>query len=123
VIKQFAANNIVINIGKINIMKFITKNSSQSSLHIGYKGKYIEETVRTEFLGSEIDNHINLKNHIEQMIPKLSGACYTGRLIAHISNSNTLIAHISNSNTLMAHISNSNTLMSHISNSNSNTLK
>ena len=33
-------------------------NSSHSTLHIGYKEKYIEETNNTEFLGSETDNHI-----------------------------------------------------------------
>jgi hypothetical protein len=60
-------------------MEFITKNSSHSTLHIGYKGRYIEETVSTKFLGLEIDNHINWKNHIEEMIPKLTGACYAVR--------------------------------------------
>jgi len=28
----------------MNIMKFITQNSSHFTLHIGYKEKYIEET-------------------------------------------------------------------------------
>jgi len=35
----------------MNIMKFITKDSSQSTLHFGYKETYIEETVNTKFLG------------------------------------------------------------------------
>jgi len=34
-IKWFAANNLVLNLGKMNIVKFITKNSSHSTLHIG----------------------------------------------------------------------------------------
>jgi hypothetical protein len=38
-IKWFAANKLVLNIDKTNIMKFITKNSSHSRLHIGYKEK------------------------------------------------------------------------------------
>jgi len=42
-IKWFAAN-YVLNVNKTNIMKFITKNSSHSTEHIGYKGKYIEGT-------------------------------------------------------------------------------
>jgi hypothetical protein len=37
VIKWFAANNLVINLDKIYIMKFITQNSSYSTVHIGYK--------------------------------------------------------------------------------------
>jgi len=31
----------------MNIMKFITKNSAHSTLLIGYKEKYREETVNT----------------------------------------------------------------------------
>jgi len=58
-IKWFSANNLGINLGKMSVMKFITKNSSHSALHIGYKEKYIEETVNTKFLGLQINNHIN----------------------------------------------------------------
>jgi hypothetical protein len=59
VIKLFAANNLVLNLDKTNIMKFITKNSSYTTLHIGYKEKYMEDTVNTKFLGSQIENHID----------------------------------------------------------------
>jgi hypothetical protein len=55
---------------KINTMKFIPKDS--------------------KFLGVQIDNHINWKNHIEQMIPKLSAARYAVRSTVHISYVNTL---------------------------------
>jgi hypothetical protein len=47
-IKQFAADNLVLNLDKTNTMKFIAKDS--------------------KFLGLQIDNHINWKNHIEQMM-------------------------------------------------------
>jgi len=50
-------------------MKFITKNSSHYTLHTDYKEK------DTKFLGLQTDNHINCKNHTEQIISKLSGAC------------------------------------------------
>ena len=59
IIKLFAANNLVLNLDKTNIIKFITKNSSYTTLHIGYKEKYIKYTVNTKFLGSQIDNHID----------------------------------------------------------------
>jgi len=52
-------------------MELITKNSSHFTLCIGYEEKYIEETVNTKFRGLQIDNHVNWKNHSEQMIPKL----------------------------------------------------
>jgi hypothetical protein len=71
----------------MNTMKFITKNSSHSTSHIE---KFIGATVSTKFLCLQIDNHINWKNHIEKMIPKLSGACCVVRLMIHISNIKTL---------------------------------
>ena len=45
--------------------------------------------MNTKFLVLQIDNYINLKNHIEQMIPKLSGVCYAVKSMVHISNINT----------------------------------
>jgi hypothetical protein len=84
------ANNLVLNLDKRNIMKFIIKNSSHSTVHIGYKEKYILETVNTEFLSLQIDNHINWKDHIEAMIRKLSASYYAIRLMVHISDINTL---------------------------------
>jgi len=58
-IKWFVTNNLVLNLYKKNIMKFLTKNSSHFTLHIGYKEKYIKETENTKFHGLQIDNHIN----------------------------------------------------------------
>ena len=40
-IKWFTASNIVLNLDKTNMMKFITKNSSRSTLHIGYKENHV----------------------------------------------------------------------------------
>jgi len=57
--KWFAANNSVLNWDKKNKIKFLTKNSSHSTLHIGYKEKYIKETKNIKFHGLQIDNHIN----------------------------------------------------------------
>jgi hypothetical protein len=70
-------------------MKFITRNSSHSTVHIGYKEKYILETVNTEFRGLQIDNHINWKNNIDEMILKSSRACYAVRLTVHVSDIKT----------------------------------
>lgn len=50
-------------------------NLPQCALGIGYKEKCIEERVDGTFLGLQIDNRLNWKNHINQMICKLSGAC------------------------------------------------
>jgi len=44
-----------------------------------------------KFLRLKVDNHLNWKNLIEQMIPKLSAACYAVRSSVHISSVNTQI--------------------------------
>jgi hypothetical protein len=87
-IEWFSANKLVPNLEKTNIMKFVMNNSPHCALNIGYKDKYIEETVNSKFLGLHLDNHLNWKDHIDQMIPKLSGACYAVRSMFHISNIN-----------------------------------
>jgi hypothetical protein len=78
-IDWFAANKLVLNLQKTNIMKFLTSNSPHCALTTGYKDKYIEETIHSTFLGLQLDNHLNWKYHIDQMIPKLSGVCSTVR--------------------------------------------
>jgi hypothetical protein len=62
-IKWFAANNLLPNLDIMNIMKFLTKHSSHSTLHTGCKGEYTEKTVNTTVFCLKIDNHINWKNH------------------------------------------------------------
>ena len=78
-INWFAANNLVLNLDKANRMKFISKNLLHSTLYIDYKENYVEEAVNTKSLCLQIDKHINWKNKTEEMIPKLSGACYAIR--------------------------------------------
>jgi hypothetical protein len=58
-------------------------------LNIGYDEKYVEESINTKFLGLQTDNHLNWENYIDLMIPKLSTACYTIRLMSHISSTDT----------------------------------
>jgi hypothetical protein len=86
----FTANKLALNLDKTNITKFMTNNSPQCPLSIGYNDKCIEESVDTKFLGLQIDNHLKWKNHIDQLVPKLSGACYAVRSVLHISNTDAL---------------------------------
>jgi hypothetical protein len=46
-------------------MKFTTKYSSHSTLHIGHREKYVEGKVNKKFLGLQTDNHIKWKAQIE----------------------------------------------------------
>jgi len=85
-IKWFAANNLVLNLYKINIKKFITKNLTHSTLHICYTEKHIEGTENAKFLCLQIYSHINWKNHNEKTTYKLNGVCDAVRSMVHISN-------------------------------------
>jgi hypothetical protein len=89
-IERFSANKLVLNLEKTSIMKFVTNNSPHHSMTIGYEDKYIEEAVNLKFLVMQLDNHLNWKDHIDQIISKLSAACYTVRQMYHICNNNTL---------------------------------
>jgi hypothetical protein len=84
--KWFAVNKLALNLDKTNIIKFTTTYVPRCPLSTGYNNKYIEESAQTKFLGLQIDNHLNWKNHINQFIPKLSGASYAVRSLLHISN-------------------------------------
>ena len=87
-IKWFAANKL--NLDKRSVMKFITRIHQFYDMY-WLKKKYIYSRYsKYKFFGLQIDNHLNWKNHIEQMIPKLSGDCCAVRLMVHINNINTL---------------------------------
>jgi hypothetical protein len=88
--KWFSTNKLSLNLDKTNVIKFIMKNSPQYPVNIGYNDKYIEGAANTKFLGLQIDNHLNWKNHINQLVPKLSGGCYEVRSMFYISNTDTL---------------------------------
>jgi hypothetical protein len=45
-------------------------NSPHSAFSIGCKEKYVEGMVSAKFLGLKIDNHLNSKNPIREVMPK-----------------------------------------------------
>jgi len=71
-------------------MKFVTINQPHCALTVSYNDKCIEEAVNLKFLSIQIDNHLNWRKHIDQIIPKLSVACYMVRHMYHICNNDTL---------------------------------
>ena len=89
-IEWFSAKKLVLNSEKTNIMKFVTVNQPHCALTISYKDKGIEEAVNLNFLGIQIGNHLNWRNHIDQIIPKQSIACYMVSQMHHICNNDIL---------------------------------
>ena len=70
----FHINQIVLNITKTNIIKFTPKTTAYVPLDIYYKDKVMDEVKSTKILGMCIDNQINWKTHVEQIIPELNAA-------------------------------------------------
>jgi len=52
--------------------------------------KLINETKNTKFLGLDIDSFLSWKNHIDQMMIKLSTACYAVTCVKHFMPQDTL---------------------------------
>jgi hypothetical protein len=75
-----------LNPNKANTIQFITNNSPQHALNIGY----IEMLVKMKFLVLQIEKHQNWTNHINKLIPNLSGALYEVKSMCHVSNTDTL---------------------------------
>ena len=61
-----------------------------SPLDIYYKNNVTDEVKSTKFLHMHIDNHMNWKNHADQILPKLSAACFSISNFIHTSNPDIL---------------------------------
>jgi hypothetical protein len=59
----------------------VNNKNSRYPLNIRYNTKYIEEAVNSEFLGLKIDNHLKCESHIDQLVSRLSVACYAVRFM------------------------------------------
>jgi hypothetical protein len=88
--KWFAANGLSLNIDKKKAIKFNLSNSQEDSFHIPYKDKEIKQLTNIKFLGLESDQHLNWKTHVEQIISRLSSACYAVRSMFHFSSLDTI---------------------------------
>ena len=82
----FYINHLVLNNTKTNVIKFTPKTTAHVPLDIYYTDNVIDEVKSTKFLGMHIDNHMNWKNHVEQILPKLSAACFSIRNLIHTLN-------------------------------------
>jgi hypothetical protein len=77
----FNANLLSINWEKTHFMHFTTKNNSSSNFDIMYKDKKLTIDDSVKFLGLTLDNSLSWKKHIEAIVPKLSTATFTMRVV------------------------------------------
>ena len=86
----FRCNSLSLNFDKTYFLQFRPKNSYKIDIKISCDNKLIKETKNTKFLGLDIDSSLSLKNHIDQMMFKLSRACYAIRYVKHSMSEDTI---------------------------------
>jgi len=72
--KQFIANKLILNFGKIDFRKLII-NKPVIIMHISYSDQYIQEVKTTKLLCLQIYNVI-WKRHVELILRKLNATCF-----------------------------------------------
>jgi hypothetical protein len=79
--KWFQANQLILNVGKINVVKFTTSKSSCYQLNLKYAGKILTKLDSLKFLGMHIDNYLIWHTHIDFLLQKLSTVCFFSKKI------------------------------------------
>jgi hypothetical protein len=86
----FAANKLVLNINKTNIINFALKQSANPLLAVSFDNMVMNEVPEIKFLGIQIDNKLNWKSHVEYILPNLSSAIFVIRSLSYFMSSETL---------------------------------
>jgi hypothetical protein len=86
----FLFNGLILNMEKTNMVKFCTNHSLNNQQQCPTDNYLINEVTNIRFLGSELDNNMNWKNHVAKILPKLIRACYAVRAMYSFSSMNTL---------------------------------
>jgi len=66
------------------------KNSHEINIKVRCDNKLIKNTQNTKFLGLAIDSSLSWKDHIDEIMIKLSRACYAVRFVQHFMSQGTL---------------------------------
>jgi len=86
----FKGNALSLNFDKTYFLQFRPRNNYEINVKISCDNKLIKETKNTKFLGMGTDSSLSWKNHIDQMMIKLSRACYAIRYVKHFMSQDTL---------------------------------
>jgi len=77
----FNANLVSLNWEKTHFMHFTTKSNFFSNFDIIYKDKKLTTVDSIKFLGLTLDNLLSRRKHIEAIVPKLSAATFSMRIV------------------------------------------
>jgi hypothetical protein len=86
----FSVNGLSLHIDKTNIVKFSSNHLQNDLFQIAYKNKTMKAATNIKFLGLELYKHMNWKNHIVKIQPKMSSSCYAVTSMYYFSSLTTL---------------------------------
>jgi len=75
----FSVSGLTLNMEKTNMVKFCTNHSLNNQQQCPADNYLINEVTNIIFLGLELDNNMNWKNHVANILPKLSRVYYSVR--------------------------------------------
>lgn len=84
-------NNLKINLKKTLIMHFKQKDQNPSDINLKFNNNIIQQVDSARFLGLQIDQKLNWKNHIEYVSKRVSSSAYALYRLSSTVNVDTLI--------------------------------
>jgi hypothetical protein len=86
----FSVDGLYLNIDKTNAVKFSSNHLQNDLFQITHQNKTRMEATNIKFLGLELGKHMNWKNHIVNIVQKISTRCYAVRAVYHFHSLTTL---------------------------------
>ena len=87
----FKKTCLSLNTEKTHYIHFKTENSQPNYINTCLDNNRISNSLYTRFLGLIVDNTLSWKPHIDNLINKLSTACYVIRSVKPYMNTNAII--------------------------------
>jgi hypothetical protein len=72
----FQNNQLVLNLNKTQLIKFISSKSSTYPLHVSYSNQALTVAENITFLGMYLDCHLTWNLHLDNLIKKLSSVFF-----------------------------------------------
>jgi hypothetical protein len=86
----FRSNILFLNLNKTTYLHFLIKTSQKLDLNITLMNNQTTSSTNIKFLGLTIEETLSCKSHINQIMLRLSSACYAIRVITPLTAEDTL---------------------------------
>jgi hypothetical protein len=101
----FVNNRLSLNINKTQLVEFKSSNYANDSLLTTDDISGIKQTDETRFLGITLDRSLAWKQQIDQMVAKMSSACYALRNIKYVVSQDILrMVYFANIHSILSYV-------------------